>query len=558
MKTLTSNAAIVDYRTVDTGQAPVGFFDSRHMTMELSRAELFEDALAAAAGLAHHRVSRGDRIILLLPTSPDYLTVLLACLLSGVAPCTVAPPPKPQDSASAGTRHLAAAINAVRPSAVIVADARTATAIPPGLPALTVDDLRGYGSLPVSAVPKPEPDDPHHIQLTSGSTSAPKAVVLTHANVAANLAVLEWATEMRPHRDRLFVWLPLYHDMGLVQVLLTLTRGAGLDLMAPVGFVRDPLSWLRHMGERGTTMTAAPPFAYRTAADRYASRPDTTIDLSRLRQAYVGAEPIPVAVLQKFQNTFTECGLAADVIVPCYGMAETVLATSLALDVGPTSDTSFGRVRWRHFDRASLDERHIAAPAIPGRPTRTIVSCGPTVPGLTLRITDETGREIGEDQIGAIHVQGNSVMAGYLTDGDIDAPPGGWHDTGDLGLRHDGDLYVVGRSKEMLIIRGRNLPPYDVESVIEEHPQVDAGASAVFSYPAEDKGTAPIVAVIETRATSPDWPTIRTEVTTAVREVFGLSLTAVVIVPRGGIPRTSSGKRQRSALRNAYLAGHLS
>lgn len=556
MRTLASTAATVDYRAVDTGHAPVGFFDSRHMTGELPRAELFDAALAVAAGLAHHGVGRGDRVVLLLPTSPDYLAALLACLLSGVVPCTVASPPRSDDSASAGTRHVTAAVNALRPTAVIVADPRTAAAIP-GLPTLTVDDLRGHGSLPIGDLPTPEPHDPHHIQLTSGSTSAPKAVVLTHANVAANLAVLDWAADLRPGRDRLFTWLPLYHDMGLVQVLLALTRGACLDLMSPVGFVRDPLSWIRHMSERGTTHTAAPPFAYRTAVDRYASRPDPSIDLSRLRQAYVGAEPIPVAVLRAFQTTFAERGLAAEAVVPCYGMAETVLATTLALEAGPASDTSFGRVRWRHFDRASLDERHIAAPAIPGRPARGIVSCGPTVPGLTLRIIDETGREVGEDQIGAIHVQGSSVMAGYLTDGGIDEPPGGWHDTGDLGLRHDGDLYVVGRSKEMLIVRGRNLPPYDVEAVIEEHPKVDAGASAVFSYPAEDKGTEPVVAVIETRAATPEWPAIRTEASTAVREVFGLSLAAVIIVARGGIPRTSSGKRQRAALRNAYLAGIL-
>jgi fatty-acyl-CoA synthase len=551
--------ATVDYRILAYREGtPVGLFDSRGMTGDLTRTGLFDDARTAAAGLANHGIRRGDRVILLAPTGTDYLTVLMACLLTGVAPCTVAPPPKPTDAASAGVRHLHAAIAAVQPSAVVVADAHLAAAVPAGLPTLLVNDLRQRGSIPPGHLPDPEPDLVHHIQLTSGSTSAPKAVVLTHANVAANLAVLAAATDLQPGRDSIFSWLPLYHDMGLVQVLLTLSHGIGLDLMPPVAFIRDPLCWLRHLGDRGATMTAAPPFAYRAAADRQGSRPDTHVNLASLRQAYVGAEPIPVGVLQDFQHTFAPYGLATDVLVPCYGMAETVLATTLALDTAPTDETSFGRVRWRRFDRASLDEDHVAAPAIPGRPSRSIVSCGTTVPGLTVRITDDSGQEIREGRVGTIRVRGTSVMAGYLTADGIDTPPGGWHDTGDLGLRHNGDLYIVGRRKEMLIVRGRNLPPYDVEAVIEEHPHVASGASAVFSCPTETKGTEPVVAVIETRAATPDWPAMRADITTAIRQVFGLSLAEVIIVPRGGIPRTTSGKRQRGALRVAYLAGQLS
>ncbi|MEV4811434.1 AMP-binding protein [Micromonospora avicenniae] len=549
--------AAVDYRTIADHGPPIGFFDSRTMTAELARNALLADARSAAAGIADHGIHRGDRILLLAPTSPDYLTVLMACLLTGIAPCTVAPPPKPADTASAGVRHLHAAIAAVRPAAVIVADTHLAEAVPKGVPALHLDQLRRRGTLPAGDLPEPDPELIHHIQLTSGSTSAPKAVLLTHANVAANLAALAAATELQPDRDAIFSWLPLYHDMGLVQVLLALSRGIGLDLMPPVAFLRDPLSWLRHLGDRGATMTAAPPFAYRTTADRHTRRPDPRLHLSTLRQAYVGAEPIPVGVLQDFQHTFTPHGLGDNVLIPCYGMAETVLATALALDAAPSSETSFGRVRWRHFDRASLDDAHIAAPAIPGRPTRSIVSCGTVVPGLTVRITDDSDREIREGQVGTIHVRGTSVMAGYLTPDGVDAPPGGWHDTGDLGVRHDGDLYVVGRRKEMLIVRGRNLPPYDVEAVIEEHPHIGAGNSAVFSCPTEDQGTEPVVAAIETRVATPDWPALRTAVATAVRDVFGLSLTEVIVLPRGGIPRTTSGKRQRAALRDAYLAGRL-
>lgn len=548
---------VLDYRRIgDPTSPPIGFFDARGMTDEVPRATLFDDARAAAAGLAHHGIKAGDRVIIAAPTSRDYLTVLLACLLSRVAPCTVAPPNNPDSPTSAGVRHLHAAVAAVRPAAVLAADARLAAAAPAGTPALTFSDLRGHGTIPADGGEPADPQTVHHIQLTSGSTSAPKAVVLTHGNVSANLGALAAATELLAGRDRIFTWLPLYHDMGLVQVLLAFTRGVALDLMPPIGFLRDPLAWLRHISDRGATHTAAPPFAYRAAADRQARRPDPRLNLSTLRQAYVGAEPIPVATLRLFRDTFAPHGLADETLIPCYGMAETVLATTLALDPAPAGEHSFGRVRWRQFDRASLDERQVAVPPIPGRPTRSIVCCGTTIPGLTLRITDESGREVPEGHVGAIEVRGTSVMAGYLTpeDGGVTAPRDGWHHTGDLGLRHNGELYVVGRTKEMLIVNGRNLPPYDVESVIEEHPHVASGGAAVFSYPSEDKGTEPVVAVVETRAATAEWPTIRTEITTAVREVFGLSLADVVIVPRGGIPRTSSGKRQRAALRNTYLA----
>jgi fatty-acyl-CoA synthase len=555
----TALVQVLDYRSTGAGALPpIGFLDARGVTGEMSRAELLDGALAAAASIAHHGVRPGDRVVVTAPTSPDYLSVLLGCLLSQVVPCTVAPPNNPAARDSASVRHLHAAVAAVRPTAVIAADDRLATAVPAGTPVLTFAQLGGHGSVRLTSLGPADPDAAHHIQLTSGSTSAPKAVVLTHANVAANVAAIASAA-MLSAADRVSIWLPLHHDMGLVQVLTALTHPIGLDLMPPVGFLRDPLSWLRHISDRGATLTAAPPFAYSVAADRHRRRPPAGLDLSALRQAYVGAEPIPLATLRRFRDTFAPHGLADETLLPCYGMAETVLATTLATDPVPGSgdDQSFGRVRWRQFDRASLDELQIAARPIPARATRSVVSCGTTIPGLSLRLVDGSGDEIGQDRVGAIEVRGTSVMSGYLTPDGLARPPGGWHQTGDLGVRLGGELYVVGRTKEMLIVNGRNLPPYDVEELVEEHPHVIAGGAVVFSCPNEDKGTEPVVAVVESRAATGDWPTIRDEVATTVRQVFGLSLAEVVVLPRGAIPRTSSGKRQRAALRNAYLAGQL-
>jgi acyl-CoA synthetase (AMP-forming)/AMP-acid ligase II len=233
-------------------------------------------------------------------------------------------------------------------------------------------------------------------------------------------------------------------------------------------------------------------------------------------------------------------------------MAETVLATTLALDTGPSEHHQFGRVRTQRFDRAALDERQLAVPEQAGQPSRTLVACGRPVSGIALRVTDTDGRDVPAGQVGSIKVRGDSVMAGYLTANRIDAPTDGWHDTGDLGLESESDLYVVGRSKEMLIVRGRNMPPYDVEAVIEQHTDIGAGNAAVFSIPSDDAATEPVIAVVETRQRGNAREDLRADVTTAVRQVFGLSLADVVVLPRGGIPRTSSGKRQRATLRAAY------
>jgi acyl-CoA synthetase (AMP-forming)/AMP-acid ligase II len=547
----------VDYRPVGASRAkPIGFVDSRGPTVELSRAALFDDARAVAAGLAAHGLRCGDRVVLVAATGPDYLIVLLGCLLAGVAPCTVAAPVNPNDPSSAGVRHLCAAVTMVDPVCAIVIAPQAIAGLPRATPILTVDDLRGHGAASVATLPTPEPDSLHHIQMTSGSTASPKAVLLTHRNVAANLHALATSTGLQAGRDAISIWLPLHHDMGLVQVLLSLTSGIGLDLMSPVGFLRDPLSWLRHMDERGATLTGAPPFAYRTIAERQQKRPVEDLDLSRIRQMYVGAEPLPIAALRSFRDTFADCGLADEVLVPCYGMAETVLASALALEVRPRGDVSFGRVRATDFDRDALDERRTAVPAIAGRPARTMVSCGHAVPGLAIRIVDDRGAELPDGRIGVITLSGSSLTTGYRT---ADAPTGpreGPHDTGDLGVRHDGELYVVGRTQEMLDADGRRLPPYDIEALIEEHPRVGAGHAAVFGHAAVEEARAgPVVAFVETNAPASDWPALSAQVTGTVQEAFALALADIVVVRRGTIPRTSSGKRRRGALRSAYLEG---
>ncbi|MET9553679.1 AMP-binding protein [Streptomyces sp. NPDC006645] len=560
---------LLDHRTIGGHDGCVTVLDSRGTTAQLTYAELDERARGAAGALLARGLVPGDRILLPLPTGVDHLTALLGSLLAGLVPCTIVVPGNPGDPDSTGMRQYAAVLGVCEPAAVVAEDRATATALAaapgpgpgagpgsghaPGPAYLSVADLR-QPALPAGELPTRRPEDAHHIQLTSGSTSSPKAAVLTYAQVTANIRAIHTALDMTLEHDRVCHWLPLNHDMGFILTLATLIKGVALDLMPSISFLRDPLSWPRHMSRRGATITTAPPFGYRTVTDRHRRTPDPDLDLSLLRQAYVGAEPIPLGVLTDFRDTFAGHGLAEGALIPCYGMAETVLAATMALDLRPPGELSWGRTKAVRLDREELHRHNRVTDCDAGRPSLTVVACGRPLGGLTVEIRDPDGALLPDDEIGEIRLRGDSVMAGYLG-------PGGeprlvadrTHATGDLGFTRDGDLYIVGRLKELIIVNGRNLPPYDVEQSIETHPDIDAGNSAVFSH-TDDTGER-VTAVVETRVRPDEHDRIRREVATLVRQSFGFNLDEVVVRKRGGIPRTSSGKRRRGRLRDDHLTG---
>ncbi|MFF7793449.1 AMP-binding protein [Streptomyces sp. NPDC007991] len=555
--TQVERSPLLDYRTLGNHQAGVTFLDSRGITAEATYRQLAERARGAAGALLARGLTRGDRVLIPLGTGPDHLAAMWGCLIAGLVPCTIVVPPHPADERATGTRQFRAVVTVTEPAAVITADAETASALATdeGPLYLTVADL-DHAPATDEQLGAPHPDDAHHIQLTSGSTSAPKAAVLTYAQVTANVRAIHRALDMTPERDRVCHWLPLHHDMGFILTLSTMTRGVPLNLMPSISFLRDPLSWLRHISERGATITTAPPFGYRTATDRFRRTPDTELDLSTLRQAYVGAEPIPLQVLTDFRDTFAKQKLDEAAIIPCYGMAETVLAATMSLDRRPPGDLSWGRVKALRLDREDLHQHNKVAEASPDRPSITVLACGRPLGGLTVHIRTPDGAECADNEIGEIHLRGDSVMAGYLRPGGTTTPVADrTHATGDLGFTRDGDLYIVGRVKELLIVNGRNLPPYDVEESIEAHPDIGAGNSAVFSY-TDDTGEH-VVAVVESRLRADDHARIKKEAATLVRQSFGFNVHDVIVLRRGGIPRTTSGKRQRGRLREDYLTGRL-
>lgn len=532
----------VDYSSLlEHGLPQIDFYDSRKHLGALTGALLADSVRSRAGALAARGLVRGDRIVMVANNTEEYLATLLAALLLGAVPCAIAPPPTPSREESAGVQHLRAAIRVITP-AMVLTPARS-TVPHPG--ALLYEELQDAPQRLDPELPNPKPSDVHHIQLTSGSTSVPKAVVLTHGNVAHNIATVSHAMATVRDSGGLFSWLPMYHDMGFIQVLGALIYGGRIGLMTPLGFLRDPLSWIRNMTHHRSSVTAGPTFAYRAAADSLARSgvAPSGFDLSELRHAYIGAEPIAQSTLRSFTDGFAPYGLRPDVLVPSYGMAESVLATTIALHPAPEGPDNFGRVHTMQVDGT-------------GAP---LVSCGPPIDGMRTRVVDSGGDEVDDGAVGEIQISGPSVMAGYLaSDGIVVSPPGGWHDTGDRGIIRAGQLFVVGRSKEMLIVRGRNLPPYDVERSIGALAHVGPGQVVVFSAPDDGRGRESLVAVVATGSADADQRRqIRADVGARVREDFGFSLDDVVLVPKTSIPRTTSGKIQRLTVRDHYLAGQL-
>ncbi len=532
----------VDYSTLLKRDLPqIDFYDSRRHVGALSGAALAENVRIRAGALAARGLGRGDRIVMVANNTEEYLATLLAALALGAVPCAIASPPAPSREESAGVQHLRAAIGVITPAMVLT----PALCTVPHLPVVQYEELQDTPPMSLADLPVASSADAHHIQLTSGSTSAPKAVVLTHGNVAHNIATVSHAMATVRDSGRLFSWLPMYHDMGFIQVLGALIYGGRIGLMTPLGFLRDPLSWIRNMTHHRSSVTAGPTFAYRAAVDAMARSggAPTGFDLSELRHAYIGAEPIAESTLRGFTESFAPFGLRPDVLVPSYGMAESVLATTIALDPAPPGPGNFGRVHAVQTDGT-------------GAP---LVSCGRPIDGMSVRLVDSVGGEVGDDAVGEIQISGPSVMAGYLApDGTVVSPPGGWHDTGDRGLVSGGELFIVGRSKEMLIVRGRNLPPYDVEGSVGALTHVGPGQVVVFSAPDDGRGRESLVALVATGSTDADQRReIRAEVAARVREGFGFSLDDVVLVPKTAIPRTTSGKIQRLKARERYLAGRL-
>jgi fatty-acyl-CoA synthase len=499
----------------------------------LSWAELHELAERRAAGLRRAGLEPGDRVVLALQNSEELLACLFGAMLAGGVPCAMSPPQGLGTRAAFG-RRLDEVTTLLTPRLVVAAgevEARVPVRSPRDL-----DHTPAAGGLGPAA----RPEDAAFVQLTSGSTGPSKGVVLEHRAVLANVEQIAEASGVDAD-TRCVVWLPLFHDMGLVGGTLgCLARGGTLLLSTPYRFLRRPLHWLEAISRHQATHSPAPTFAYRHVVQRVPSS-TAQLDLSSWRAAYVGAEPIEAAVLRGFEERFAGCGFSGRALLPCYGMAEASLAVTLSAQEQPWAARAFGR-------RALAVERRAEEPASP-EDAREVVSCGPALAGTEVEVRDAEGQPVPEGREGEVHFRGPSLLRGYWDE--EPRRPTDWFASGDCGVLLGGELYVTGRNKELMILRGENHHPAEVEWAARDVDGVRRVAA--FGVVDPEQATERLCLVVETeRGANGE---LSTSVRRRVHELTGLTVSELKVVPRGSLPTTTSGKLQRGLARSLFLQG---
>jgi amino acid adenylation domain-containing protein len=518
---------------------------------------LDQGARAVAAAL-QERMPAGERALLLFPPGLEFISAFFGCLYAGVVavPSNLPRPNRPMP-------RLGAVVADARPTVVL-----TTAALRPdagrwaaGVPALGALDTMAVDAVEPGLAdawrdPEAEPDRLAFLQYTSGSTSTPKGVMVSHGNILANMRAINASFGATADSRGVF-WLPLFHDMGLIGgVLQTLYCGGWSTLMSPVAFLQRPLRWLQAISATGATISGGPDFAYDLCVRKIGAEAKAGLDLSRWDVAFNGAEPVRVETLDRFAEAFAPCGFRREAFLPCYGMAEATLfvsgrrarrepavlsasATALAADrVAPPASEADGR---RLAASGALPEETEVAIADPARGARC-----------------EAGR------VGEIWVRGPSVAEGYWNAAEAtaetfgatlaDDPGGPFLRTGDLGFLDDGHLFVTGRIKDLVIVGGRNIYPQDVEWTVERcHPLLRPLGAAVFSVEAEGREQVVVVQEVERLGKGRPVEPIIAAIRQAVAEAHDLDLYAVRLIRPLSLPKTSSGKVQRLACRDAFL-----
>ncbi|MGH8991722.1 MAG: fatty acyl-AMP ligase [Acidimicrobiia bacterium] len=516
-------------------------------------ARLHEEARAMAAHLQARGVAPGDHVAILGPTSRHLVTAIEATWLAG-ATVVVLPLPMRMGGLDEFIAQTRARVRAADATLVAADAALSGFLVPePGDPPLVLlDELATAGpAWKAYEEPKEDPSALAVLQFTSGSTADPKGVMLPHATICANLDALATAARLDPDDDVLCGWLPLYHDMGLIGLLSTsMTTGTDFALAAPQDFLSSPGRWMEWMSEYGATATAGPNFSYALATRALRRLAPGTLDLSRLRIALNGAEAVDPSVVESFIAAGAPQGLHPGAAFPAFGMAEATIAVTF-----PVPGQG---LRTDPVDQRVLETDDYAAPADPAAPgTRHQVLLGRPVPGLEIRIVDpQTGQARREREVGELEIRGTSITPGYYRRPEATEATfhDGWLRSGDLAYLVDGELVICGRIKDLIIVGGRNVYPEDVERAVASVEGVRAGNVIAFAVDGR-KGKESLVVVAESRDGDSD--SLRRAVAGRVRDVVGLPPEEVVLVEPGTLPKTSSGKLQRSLCRARYQEGVL-
>lgn len=535
------------------GDSGFNFYDGRgQLVAALSYRELRERALELARRLAP--LGRGQRLALVAHTHVDFAVMFYACQYAGLVPVPL-PAAVHLGGREAFVRHL---------RQLLLACEAVAAFAPPdfigflreageGLPLALVGTLDEFSSLKAvdTAPVPPAPADLAYLQYTSGSTRFPRGTMITQSAVMANLkAIFNHGFRLTPS-DRFCSWLPYYHDMGLVGIVLgCVATQRSVDYLPTRDFAMRPRLWLKLMSQNRATVSFSPPFGYTLCARRVRPADTQSLDLSAWRVAGVGAEMIHPESLREFAATLADAGFDERAFLPSYGMAECSLAVSFApLAQGARSDVV-------DFDRLAHDGEAVPVraddEALKGK---AFIDCGAPLPGYEMEIRDESGRPLPERRCGRIHLRGPSVMSGYFGNPEATREvlsADGWLDTGDIGYQAGGTLHITGRAKDLMIIKGRNIWPQDLETLAEQQPEVRHSDASAFSIPDEDEDETAVL-VVQCRETDPrKLASLAERLQQAIHAEFAIHC-LIELVPPHTLPRTSSGKLSRSSTRKEFL-----
>ena len=521
----------------------------------LTYADLRRRALVLARKLMSTGLKRLDRVAIVAETAPDFVVTFFACQYAGLVPCPV-PYSMYIGGREAYEQRIAGMLKAADAHCVVApsdqVESLRAAALAVGVELVfSHDELQ---ALPESIAKLRgfEPDEVAYIQYSSGSTSAPKGVLISQSAIMANSrGMLVFGIHVKP-TDRGFSWLPLYHDMGLVGFCLApLLSQFSVDYLATTAFARRPSLWLKLISENRCTVSFSPTFGYDLSSKRIGAEVEK-LDLSCWRVAGIGGDMVRPDVLNEFSNALEVSKFSERAFLPCYGMAESTLAISFP-PVGRA-------LRIDTVDKKSVRNDHRAIPVAAGTPdSRGYVVCGRAIDGHEMLVRDTAGSTLGEREIGRIFLRGPSLMNGYFnnieaTSDVIDAQ--GFLDTGDMGYMLGDEIVITGRAKDLILHNGRNIWPQDIEWAAEKYAELKSGDVAAFAIEGDD-GDDEVVVLVECRNTEvAEKEKLRREVSKLVHQGSGVDCKIELVAPRS-LPFTSSGKLSRAGARSKYLAGEI-
>lgn len=523
-------------------------------------AELLGDVARGAGALAAHGIAPGDRVALVVPDTREFVTGFLAIVWLGAVPVPLYPPTS-LGKQDAYLDFLESVLSSSRSRGLIapqwVDEVLSLTArFGEQVGAVVHTETVTAGGDYVDAAPRTA-DHITFLQFTSGSTGKPKAVQVTDASLWANahsfLANLRCLEAQKYPTERLVSWLPLYHDMGLIGHFLSVVLfGLQATYLPTLAFLRDPGIWLDTVSRHRGTVSFAPNFAFALTVKK-AVAPETGWDFSSMRVFGCGAEPINADVLDAFVEAYAPHGLKQEAVMPAYGMAEATLAI--------TFDSLANRFHRLPISGAAYRNEGLVVPAAVGDDVLTFVSCGKVLDDRHgVRILDDAGHERPEGRVGDVQFRGPSVAAGYFENEEATRNAfgaDGWLSTGDRGFIVDGNLYVTGRKKDILVVNGRNYDPQQVEWAVEDVPGIRKGNVVAFSVPGDVTEKVVIAAERSGKSEDDDNAAQITKIRRSVSDRTRLALADVVLLRPGQLPKTSSGKVQRSRTRDLYVQGAL-